>query len=193
MAWYDLSENKETMREYKARIKYDEIICKKAQSFNQIIDGELKNNIQYRIVTNQSFNAISVIEYLVNYYELSEVYIAVYRMNLQSVNKIKEIINSKNINVVILISSFFRGNKTYEKWAKELIMFSKNHPNASVTFSWNHAKVFLCKTKCNKHIVFEGSGNLSDNARIEQYMIEDNKKTYCFHKKWIDEVKNSKK
>lgn len=40
-------------------------------------------------------------------------------------------------------------------------------------------------TKDNRHIVFEGSGNLSDNARIEQYLIEDNETTYNFHKEWI--------
>lgn len=194
MAWWDLNEKvTETKREYMARVKYDEIICKKAGSFKDIINGELINGIQYRLVTNKSFNAITVIEYLIKYYDLDEIYIAVYRMNLQSVNKLKEIISSNNVKSTILLSSFFRDNKNYEKWAKELIEFSKVNKNSNVAFGWNHAKVFLSKTKCNKYIVFEGSGNLSDNARIEQYIIENNKIVYNFHKNWIKEILNTTK
>ena len=191
MAWYDLETTKETKRQYMARVKYNEIICKKAKSFMDIVDGKLDENVQYRIVTDQGFNAITVIEYLHNFYKLTEIYIAVYRMNQQSVNKINEFINDKNIKCNIIISSFFRENKRYEKWAKDLISYGSKFENVKISFAWNHAKVFLAKTTENKHIVFEGSGNLSDNARIEQYIIEDNNITYDFHKQWIDEILNN--
>lgn len=190
MAWYDLNEKKETKKEYLARVKYEEIICKKAQSFMDIVDGDLLPNYQYRIITEHGFNAISVIEYLSKFNELTEIYIAVYRMNQLSVNKLTEFIDDENIKCCILLSSFFRENKKYEKWSKDLIAYSENKKNVKVSFAWNHAKVFLAKTKDNRYIVFEGSGNLSDNARIEQYIIEDNKATYEFHKNWIDNILN---
>jgi len=47
--------------------------------------------------------------------------------------------------------------------------------------------------ECGKHIVFEGSGNLSDNARIEQYILENNKQAYEFHKNWIMEAMSEDK
>lgn len=185
MAWYDLNEKQESKREYLARIKYDKIICKKTKNFTDVIGNELSKNVQYRLVTENSFNAIVVIDYLLKKYELIEIYIAVYRMNLVSVNKLKSIIDSDEISCSILLSSFFRENKKYERWAEELIMYATKKKNVKVAFAVNHAKVFLAKTKDNRHIVFEGSGNLSDNARIEQYLIEDNKITYNFHKEWI--------
>jgi hypothetical protein len=185
MAWYDLSEKKESKREYLARVKYDEIICKKTKNFIDVIGDELSKNVQYRLVTESSFNAIIVIDYLLKRYELIEIYIAVYRMNQLSVNKLKSIIDVGNIECSILLSSFFRENKKYEKWCEELIMYASKKENVSVAFAVNHAKVFLAKTKDNRFIVFEGSGNLSDNARIEQYLIEDNEITYNFHKEWI--------
>lgn len=192
MAWYNLDEKKESKKEYLARTKYDQIICKKAKSFMDIVDGDLLPNVQYRIITERGFNAITVIEYLHKFYNLTEVYVAVYRMNQQSVNKLTEFINDEKIKCNILISSFFRENKNYEKWSKDLVSFAENKKNVKVSFAWNHAKVFLAKTDDNKHIVFEGSGNLSDNARIEQYLIEDNITTYEFHKNWIDDILNSK-
>jgi hypothetical protein len=33
-----------------------------------------------------------------------------------------------------------------------------------------------------------GSGNMSTNARIEQYIYENNKEVFDFHKGWMDEV-----
>lgn len=188
MAWYDLNEKKETKKEYLARVEYEKLICKKANSFMDIVDGELEEGVQYRIITERGFNAISVIKYLAKFYEIVEIYIAVYRMNQLAVNTITDFIDNKNINCSIILSSFFRENKKYERWSENLIAYADGKNNVSISFAWNHAKVFLAKTKDERHIVFEGSGNLSDNARIEQYLIEDCKTTYEFHKQWIDEI-----
>lgn len=188
MAWYNLNDKKETKKQYLARVKYDSLICKKAQSFMDIVSDDLHKNVQYRIITEHSFNAISVIEYLHKFHELKEIYIVVYRMNQLSVHKLISYIDNEKVECNIILSSFFRENKRYEKWSKDLILYSKKKKNVSISFAWSHAKVFLAKTTSGKHIVFEGSGNLSDNARIEQYLIEDNKVTYNFHKNWIDNI-----
>jgi hypothetical protein len=190
MAWYDLNKKTETKREYLARIKYDNIIALRAKSFMDIVGTDLRPNIQYRIITEHGFNAISVIEYLTKFNKLKEIYICVYRMNQQSVNKIIEFVDDENIKCNILLSSFFRENKRYEKWSKDLIAYSINKENVNIKFAWVHAKVFLTLTEDNKYIVFEGSGNLSDNARIEQYIIENNRNVYEFHKKWINDILN---
>jgi hypothetical protein len=175
----------ENRKEYVQKVKYEKIICERTKNFTDVIGNDLEQNVQYRLVTERAFNAIIVIEYLLKKYELVEVYIAVYRMNIQSVNKLKQIIDLGNIKCSILLSSFFRENKKYERWCEDLIMYCDKNKNVQINFAVNHAKVFLAKTKDNRYIVFEGSGNLSDNARIEQYLIEDNKTTYEFHKKWI--------
>jgi hypothetical protein len=193
MAWYDLKEKTETTNDYLQKVKYDEIICNKTKNFVDIIGDELSTNVQYRMVTDKSFNAIVVIDYLLKKYELVEIYIAVYRMNLLSVNKLKSIIDDGNVKCFILLSSFFRENKRYERWAEELLMYAENKKDVQISFAVNHAKVFIAKTKDNRHIVFEGSGNLSDNARIEQYLIEDNEVTYNFHKQWIIDTLKPKK
>jgi hypothetical protein len=193
MAWYDLKEKTETTNDYLQKVKYDQIICNKTKNFVDIIGDELSVNVQYRMVTDKSFNAIVVIDYLLKKYELVEIYIAVYRMNLLSVNKLKSIIDDGNVKCFILLSSFFRENKRYERWAEELLMYAENKKDVQISFAVNHAKVFIAKTKDNRHIVFEGSGNLSDNARIEQYLIEDNQVTYNFHKQWIIDTLKPKK
>lgn len=186
MAWFDLKENKKT--ESSKQLKYNKIVSQKANSFLEIVSKQLIEGIQYRFVTNNSFNAITVLEFIKNNYNISEVYIAVYRMNLKSVTYLKEFIESNKVSGIILLSNFFRENKKYERWCHELISFSNQSTKLTVKFAVNHAKVFAAKTECGKHIVFEGSGNLSDNARIEQYLFESNKETYQFHKQWIQSI-----
>lgn len=200
MSWYDLNykeeeEKKEQVnaREYLAKVKYDKIICKKASSFKDIVGVSLEQNTQYRIVTNMSFNAITVIKYLLEHYNIDEIYIVVYRMNNKSFDYLKSIIEKDNIKTGIIVSIFFRENKQYERWAKELVILSENTENVKASFCNNHAKVFLARTTCGKHIVFEGSGNLSHNERLEQYIFEDNESVYNFHKKWIDDILNLEK
>lgn len=199
MSWYDLDykeeEKKEQVnaREYLAKIKYDKIICKKASNFKDIVGVNLEQNTQYRIVTDKSFNAFTVVSYLLEYYNIDEIYIVVYRMNNKSFDYLKSIVEKDNIKTGIIVSSFFRENKRYERWAKEIKILSENTENIKTSFCNSHAKVFLAKTTCGKHIVFEGSGNLSDNARLEQYIFEDNESVYNFHKKWIDDILNLEK
>ena len=138
MAWYDLKEKTETTNDYLQKVKYDEIICNKTKNFVDIIGDELSKNVQYRMVTDKSFNAIVVIDYLLKKYELVEIYIAVYRMNLLSVNKLKSIIDDGNVKCFILLSSFFRENKRYERWAEELLMYAENKKDVQISFAVNH-------------------------------------------------------
>lgn len=194
MAWYDLHKDEEkedtgTKAQYLARVKYDTIVCERAKSFEKILSGEIEQNVQYRLISTLAFNAIVVLQFLTEKYIIDELFLVIYRMNEKSVNKFKELID-ENVKGGILVSSFFRNNKIYEKWAKNLVSYCEGNKNMKISFAVTHAKIFILKTKCGKHIVFEGSGNFSDNARIEQYLIEDNEIVYNFHKKWISDILN---
>jgi hypothetical protein len=200
MTWYDL-DNREieaekqtkNKREYLAKIKYNNIVCKKASNFKDIVGSELELNTQYRIVTDMSFSATTVIQYLLEFYNIDELYIVVYRMNDKAFDFLSEIIKKDDIKTGFIVSTFFRENKKYERWAKEIKILSQTSKNVKTSYYNSHAKVFLAKTKCDKHIVFEGSGNLSHNERLEQYIFENNKNVYDFHKNWIDKILNLEK
>lgn len=192
MTWYNFTQKQKqvpTRRDYLAQAKYDKIVAARVRDFEEIIGVEITRGIQYRFVTMKNFNALPVLEWILQKYSVTEVFLAVYRMNQPSVETLKNLILNNNIECHILVSNFFRENKKYERWARELTLFGKNN-NVKVTFARNHAKVFIAKTRCGKHIVFEGSGNLSDNARIEQYLLEDCPETYNFHREWIKEIAN---
>ena len=70
----------------------------------------------------------------------------------------------------------------------ELIELKNNNPEISLIFAWNHTKIIGIKTANNEYYVAEGSGNMSNNARIEQYLFEQSKESYDFHKSWIKDI-----
>lgn len=87
-----------------------------------------------------------------------------------------------------VISNFSRNLKNPEKWALRLRTYCEKSERFDHIYTHNHAKVLACRTEDGNHYVFEGSGNMSDNARIEQYRYENNRQTYEFHKSWMKEL-----
>lgn len=166
------------------RRKYRQKITAIANSLDHLFES-LNPGDQLRIVTDRSFNAITAIEAVGRQFDIEELVMAVYRMNQRSVDWLQQFLTEKEIQATILLSSFFRENKRYERWCEMLYSFAASSDRVTVKFAWSHAKVFLAATKCGRHFVMEGSGNLSDNARIEQYIIEEDAGTYNFHKRWI--------
>lgn len=143
---------------------------------------------QYRIVTEKSFNAFAFILHLLQTEVIEDMYLAIYRINQPTVAQLIELIESGKIHkATFVISNFFNQTKKPEQWAKWLCDFAEKHPRCNHVYIHNHSKIVCCKTQSG-HYVFEGSGNMSDNARIEQYLYENNEQAYNFHTNWMQSL-----
>ncbi|HBL77730.1 MAG: hypothetical protein A2W90_02515 [Bacteroidetes bacterium GWF2_42_66] len=190
--WYSGAKSEST-KEYTARINYEKLICKSVKSFKQIVDCKIDEGIQYRIVTNNSFNALTVLKAISEIEKVNKLYISSFRINAKAIIFLKEIIINQKIESNILTSSFLGETKKHEA-AIDLLRKLKEETNlVKIGFAWLHTKVFLIKTESGKHIVFEGSGNMSNNAKIEQYIYENNQQVFEFHANWITETINNSK
>lgn len=148
-----------------------------------------KEGEQYRIITEKQFNAFALILKIIQDKNIDEMYLAIYRINEPTVNAIIELIEGGKIKKgKFIISNFFNQTKKPEKWAIKLKDYCDTNENFEHVYTHNHSKILACKSGEN-HYVFEGSGNMSDNARIEQYIYENSIEAYNFHKKWITEIK----
>ena len=94
---------------------------------------------------------------------------------------------------LFIISSFFNQTKKPERWAIMLKEYCQDKPDKTKhIYCHNHSKVCLIRSQ-EDYYVFEGSGNMSDNARIEQYLYENNRQAYAFHKGWMLDLVNAQK
>jgi hypothetical protein len=147
-----------------------------------------KTGEQFRIITEKQFNAFALILRLIEGKDIDEMYLAIYRINESTVKALIELIDSGKIKKgKFVISNFFNQTKKPEKWAIMLKEYCEKNKDFDHVYIHNHSKILACKSGEN-HYVFEGSGNMSDNARIEQYLYENNKESYEFHKSWMNEI-----
>lgn len=174
-------------RAMKRRIKNEEIHTLAAKRLDQLCVRPLPGE-QWRIVTEKAFNAYAFICSLLQEGGIEDLHLAIYRINEPTVESLIEMIEDGRIErATIIISNFFNQTKKPERWAKRLAEFCKGHPRVTFAYLHNHSKT-VCAKQGENFYVFEGSGNMSDNARIEQYTYENNRLVYEFHCEWMDRL-----
>jgi len=140
------------------------------------------------IITEKQFNAFALILRLIEDVDIDELYLAIYRINKPTVEAMISLMEHKRIKKGrYVISNFFNQTKKPEKWARKLRTYCDQSDRFEHIYTHNHAKVLACRCE-DDYFVFEGSGNMSDNARIEQYRYENNKQSYEFHRDWMKEL-----
>lgn len=180
-------------RSMKRKVKNDEMIGRMIRELSALCD-EPKPGEQWRIVTEKQFNSFALVSHLVTRHVIDEMYLAIYRINEPTVDSLIEMIDKGKIKkATFIISSFFNQTKRPEQWAIKLKEYAEGKPNCRHCYTHNHSKVLAVKTTDGQYFVFEGSGNMSDNARIEQYIYENFKKMFEFHKEWMGQLADTLK
>ena len=169
----------------KRKIKNEEVHTKKINQLNQLCIAPKKGE-QWRIITEKQFNAYALIKFVVENNVIDELYLAIYRINEPTVDSIIKMVNDGKIKkATFIISNFFNQTKKPEAWALKLREYCEQSDLCDHAYVHNHSKVVCMKTG-DDYYVFEGSGNMSDNARIEQYVYENSLTMFEFHKEWMD-------
>jgi len=150
-----------------------------------------KQQEQIRLVTQQNFNAFAIFLYIIKNKNIREVYLTTYSIDKNTVEGLLKIFEKEDFKLTILIASLIKHDKPLLR--EKLMLLAKQNKNVSFTEAYNHTKIIAVRTDKNDYYVIEGSGNLSNNARIESYMFENNKQSFDFHKSWINDILNGKK
>ncbi len=149
------------------------------------ISGIPKKDEQIRIVTRKMINSFDFILAIIANNEIIEnLIIAFYRISKKAIIEISELIKEGKIkNVILLI------NDGFPKLVPDAynLLLQQKSTNFTIKLENNHTKIILIDTIKNKYII-EGSGNLSINARIEQYLFENNEQVFNFHSNWIKNI-----
>lgn len=167
-------------------ISTKEKLKRSLRSLNEI-SGLPKKNQQFRIITRKSINSFDfILAVLGNEEIIEEMIIAFYRIGKKVINEIGFLISEQKIKKV-----HFLINDGFPKLVPDAYNLLKSYENEKwkVCLDNNHTKIICLKTNKNNFYVIEGSGNLSINARIEQYVFDNDKKLYDFHKSWITKIK----
>lgn len=192
MAWWDLDKKtiKITKKEERNLVlfkKFMKLNFYRVKKINEII-AIPEPNQQFRIISQQSFNGFSILLWLLEKDKYQEIYITSFSLDGKTANALVDLIKAMpGVIFTLVITSLLKYDLGGSERFNKLLDCAKNNSNFTFVEAYNHTKIIMAKSKTN-HFVVEGSGNLSANARIEQYLFENSAETYNFHKAWIDDI-----
>jgi hypothetical protein len=132
-----------------------------------------------------AFNAFDLIVYMASKFPIKHLYASTYSISRKSIESMIYLHDAGQIEQLTLLiseSMIKRNPATIDN----LHAMVSSRPNIKVLYAWSHAKVNLLQTHENDYFVLEGSGNLSDNAHFEQYVLINSKEAFDYRKQLYD-------
>ena len=169
------------------KMKFAKFHMRKAKHFLDIA-GIPEENQQIRAITQGSFNMFSILLSIIESKGvLEEVYLTTFNMNEKIILALFELVeDNKILKLRIMISDSVRHRVPKRIAQLKSLVDKYSDRDIILKLNWNHSKVMLIRSN-SLFYVLEGSGNLSDNAQIEQYCITNSKSLYVWHREWMDE------
>lgn len=169
--------------------KYKKFVEKTYQVIQKVEEiGLPKNNEQIRLVTFRSFNAAVFLAYICEKEIVEDLKLVVYSINYEAALLIDDLIKKGRIKKVTILMSNLRNkaHRTKEQLTRDLFV---DNPKVDLFFASAHSKIMSMKTDKQNYYSLEGSGNLSFNSRVEQYVLDNDKDLFNFTSNWMEKIK----
>lgn len=141
------------------------------------------------IITNKSINQIAFIKAIKENEGIDEMICFIFAINDYATEHLIKI--TEEINQTYIVYSSFKALARKENetlFNKELL--KKERKNVKILVAFSHAKLTGIKTKKGNYYILNGSGNMSANARIENYTMINDKATFYEIKDFILNYEN---
>lgn len=117
---------------------------------------------------------------------IDELYVSTWTISMQNVQRLLEAFDTRKVKEFkfLINDGLLKTNSTKSIWGAINDLFPKRGIEYRAVNA--HAKIFCCRIG-ERYITVSGSGNWSENPRIENYFIIGGKQTFDFNKKWIVE------
>jgi hypothetical protein len=122
---------------------------------------------------------------------IEEATIATWTISKNNVQKLLDYVDEGKVLKlnVIINDGLLKTNSTKPIYAFMRLEFDKRKDKIQYSVANSHAKIQMYKSK-NKYVTISGSGNWSENPRIENYILIGGKFTYDFNVEWIKQIIN---
>jgi len=154
------------------------------------LGGFPKQNQYLAIKTNGETDAGSFFSYaLNNWEEITEMYLATWTISKQNIQRIRKAIQTGKIkHLTFVFSSTLKGANP-ALYANLMLNLKEFKNVISLKEINSHAKTFSISNG-KEFITVSGSANWSENPRIENYLILNDKDLFNHHKEWMSELAN---
>lgn len=173
-----------THRQVKSRLETKKKL--KKETVEQILTERLDPDHTLHIVSNGSFDYWNLVVRLIELHEIQQAtfYGTTWTMNDQNTQSLLELIDTGRIaKATMMVGLYFLHR---EPVVADTLKEGLEGRAQRFMAHDNHAKVVLLQSQ-QDYLVIEGSANFTSNPRIEQYVLNNDKDLYEFHKEWMDQ------
>lgn len=160
-------------------------------AFNAIDRLPSENEVMSFVSMGMS-DAGSFLNVVVSHFgHVEEANICTWTISKKNIDRILEFVDNGKIKKLnfLINDGLLKTNSTKTIYAYLRLQFDKRSDEIKYAVANCHAKIQCYKTK-DKTITISGSGNWSENPRIENYILIGGKKTYNFNAEWIKDICN---
>jgi hypothetical protein len=161
-------------------VKFYKTHCERVESLKKHLTIPGENEACF-LWTLKSFNAFTFIPFCIEKFGcIDELYLSTYTISRKITDTLVQLVDTgkiKYVHIFVSESLKFRMPDVMN----QLNTILPNRANIKLQFAWNHSKITCAKCGEN-YLVLEGSGNWSDNAQYEQYLLTNSKTVYEFRK-----------
>ena len=160
-------------------------------NFRELMENDFNGlpseNKYFAIKTNGTSDCGSIFSYILEEWnEINEMYLATWTISKQNIKRLKEAIESGRLKELTLVFSSTLKPANPALYAS-LVGSLKEFENVKLKEINSHAKTFSV-TNGKDFITVTGSANWSENPRIENFLILNDKSLFEHHKEWMSEL-----
>lgn len=151
------------------------------------LGGFPKSNQYFAIKTNGTSDCGSIFSYALKHWEsIDEMYLATWTISKQNISRLKSAIESGKLKKLTMVFSSTLKAANPALYA-QLVSGLKPFENVKLKEINSHAKTFSISNGTD-FLTVSGSANWSENPRIENFLLLNDKDLFEHHKEWMSEL-----
>jgi hypothetical protein len=164
-------------------------------NFNSIIDevnGLPKPNEVVFIKTNGCSDTGSIFSNILLSEKIETLYLSTWVISRNNIERIIKAIDKGDLKQIYFVVSKRLKELKKSDYAFLIEQFSKRSDKCFYKVCNSHAKTFSVKTDKGNLYTVTGSGNWTENPRIENFVIFNDENAFNHNKEWMEEMINGK-
>lgn len=157
----------------------------KKEACAQVLTERIEPGTSYHFISNGAFDYWNIVTRIIELHELTaaEFYGCTWTMNDANVKSLFELIDNRTLrSASVMVGLYFLHR---EPVVADTLKCGLEDRAQRFKACENHAKVVLLQAG-EDWLVFEGSANFTANPRIEQFVLNNDRELFEFHKTWMN-------
>lgn len=169
--------SKEEKHQSKMISRFDEL--------DDLFPKEIEIDTTYHLISSDNFGSIELLKVISDRIDINYIGISTWSYNQDFIELVKYHLK-KGVDIEFFVDKSMRTRKT--ALYAQMVLLMDEYKNLKIkVHHMIHSKITIIQSE-KFNLSIEASANYSNNQRIENFTITENKDVFNFHKNWMNEI-----